>query len=142
MIKTSKKLAKKNYKPKKSDHVPVTRAMLFEVRDELKHELSSRFFKVDARFAEMESRFDKVDARFAEMESRFDKVDARFAEMESRFDKVDARFANLDSKLEKILSEVHRIGLLVEEQNARNKFVLDGYTSLSDRLEKIENKDF
>jgi hypothetical protein len=54
---------------------------------------------------------------------------------------MNSKFALMDSKFDKVISEVHRIGLLVEEQNARNKFVLDGYTSLSDRLDKAENKN-
>jgi hypothetical protein len=61
-------------------------------------------------------------------------------EVSGRFKEVDARFDKVDSSFLKVLAEVHRIGLMVEEQNARNKFVLDGYTSLSDRLDKVEKK--
>lgn len=33
-------------------------------------------------------------------------------------------------------SELHRVALLVEEQNARNKFVLDGYAQLYELIER------
>jgi hypothetical protein len=55
------------------------------------------------------------------------------SKMESKFKSVDGRFDLIDSKFEKVLAEVHRVGLLVEEQNSRNRFVLDGYASLDER---------
>lgn len=44
--------------------------------------------------------------------------------------KMDSGFARTDSKIEEVKSEVHRVALLVEEQNARNKYVMDGYAQL------------
>ena len=46
----------------------------------------------------------------------------------------------VDSRFEKMTAEIHRIGLLVEEQNAKNNIVLDGLTSLFARQERIETK--
>ena len=55
---------------------------------------------------------------------------------------MKAGFANLDSKFSGMM-------ILLEEQNARNRFVLDGYTSIHDkqistdkRIEEIEIKVF
>lgn len=96
--------------PKKSKDIPVTQEMLYEVRDELIHR----------------------------MDSRFSGMDSRFASMDSRFASMDAKFANIDEKFEKVLSEIHRIGLLVEEQNSRNKYVLDGYEQIYRRQEFFE----
>jgi hypothetical protein len=69
--------------------VPVTRNMLFSVRDQLKEEISSL-----------------------------------------RHD---------------LTAQIHRLGVLMEEQNARNAFVLDGYASLFERQalagrDRIEKK--
>ena len=54
--------------------------------------------------------------------------------------------SRLGSKIDNLLSEVkgqnaknHRMLTLFEEIENRNKFVLDGYTSLNDRLDKLEN---
>jgi predicted nuclease with TOPRIM domain len=148
-------------RPERSADVPVTQKMLYLVREELKsdslsvrgdlkslrQEMNARFDKVDARFKEVDSRFDKVDARFKEVDSRFDKMDARFDEMDSRFDKMNARFDEMDSRFtgmnsrfDGLISEVHRIALLVEEQNARNKIVMDGLNVLFDRQERVEKR--
>ena len=60
--------------------------------------------------------------------------------MDSRFSDLDSKFSNLDSKFDKMMSEIHRIGLIVEEQRAQNIFTLDGYTSSSDRLDQHEEE--
>jgi len=96
--------------PLKSPDIPVTQAMLVKVRDELKSDISSVRSEVKALEQKMDARFSRVDSRFSQMDAKFDKV----------------------------ISEVHRIGLLVEEQNARNKYVLDGYGLLNDRIDKNE----
>jgi hypothetical protein len=47
----------------------------------------------------------------------------------------------VDSKLEKVLSEIQRLAVIVEEQNQRSKYVLDGYSSLDLRVSKLENPE-
>lgn len=106
-------------KPVKSDNVPATKSMLFEVRDELKSD---------------------VRGLRHEMQASFKRIEARFEEQKARFEKADAKFEKADAKFEKMWAEVHRMGILYEEQNARNIYVLDGYTSINDRLEKVEKK--
>jgi hypothetical protein len=121
--KARKRPIPKNGKPpRKSPDIPVTQEMLNEARNELKHEITSFRLEVD---------------------SRFKRVDAAIAKVQSDVAKVQSDVAKVQSDVAKVLAAVHRVGLLVEEQNARNKYVLDGYTSLSDRLDKIEkeNKD-
>jgi hypothetical protein len=61
-------------------------------------------------------------------------------EIESFRHEVKAEFKVVKADISKVLAAVHRVGLLVEEQNARNKYVLDGYTSLSDRLDTVEKQ--
>lgn len=96
----------------KSKEVFVTQSMLYEVRDELKSDIASLSLR-------MESRFKRVDARFSEIEARVDEV---LSEVKSQ----NAKF--------------HRMLTLYEEQESRNRYVLDGYTSLNDRLEILESK--
>ena len=94
------------------DHVPVTRKMLYLVRDELKYDSGSLEKKMDAGFKE-------VDARFKEIDARFDRV---------------------DSELASIRSEVTRIAILVEDQNAKNNIVLEGLSSLFHRQDRVEKR--
>lgn len=46
----------------------------------------------------------------------------------------------IDGRFDRLQADIHRIALLVEDQNARNKFVLDGYASIYDRQEKLESR--
>ncbi len=114
-MKRKKTPSKKLRPPRKSPDIPVTSQMLEEARFELKREIES--FR-------------------HEVKGEFKSVKADVAKVQAHVEKVQA-------DVSKVLAAVHRVGLLVEEQNARNKYVLDGYTSLSDRLDKVEkqNKD-
>lgn len=117
--------------PKKTGQVVATQAMVEELRGEMKREFASHSLELKSVRKEMDS-FRK------EVESRFTQVDARFTQVDARFTQVDARFTQIDAKLEKVLAAIHRTNALVEEQNARNRYVLDGYTSLYDAQKALE----
>jgi len=70
-----------------------------------------------------------------ELKAKIDSLEARTDSLEARIDSLEAK---LESYFKKMMSEIHRIGLLVEEQNARNIIVLDGLRSLFDRQERLE----
>jgi hypothetical protein len=64
---------------------------------------------------------------------------AMLYEMEERLtSRMDAGFESLRSEFKsdfgQLKSELHRVALLVEEQNARNKYVMDGYAPLYELL--------
>ena len=130
---TRKKATSKSKPPRKSPDIPVTAAMLNEARYELKAEITSFRLEVNARFKQVDARFERVDARFEQIDARFEQIDARF-------EQVEASILSLKSEVAKVLAAVHRVGLLVEEQNARNKYALDGYASLSERMDEWEKK--
>lgn len=150
-----------NIRKKSHDDLPATVRLVKEVRSELRaetralgskmdgkfkkvdgrfNEMESRFKKIDARFNEVDARFNRVDARFADIDARFDKVDARFAEVDARFDKVDGRFNDMDSNFQLLRADVHRTMVLMEEQRAENRIVLDGLKVVIDRQERIEQE--
>ena len=58
--------------------------------------------------------------------------------MDARFNRVDAQFNTIESGLANVASEVRRMAILMEEQNTRNKFVLDGYEQLYKRQDRLE----
>jgi chromosome segregation ATPase len=130
-----------------SEDLPATHRMLFGVRDELKADLrsleskmDSRFNALEAKFSSIDSRFNLTDAKFSSIESRFSSIDARFDSMESRFSSIDARFDLMDSKFERLISEVHRLGVIVEEQNSRNASALDTLIGFAHRQDRFENE--
>lgn len=148
----------KNNLPEKSSDVPVTVGMLHVVRDELRsdirsleYKMDSRFKDVDSQFKQVDARFEQIDARFEQIDAQFEQIDARFKQMDSRFDqmdlrfdamasRIDSRFSDMDSRLEKMLSRMYQMHSLAEEQNARNKVVMDGLNFLFDRQDRCETR--
>ena len=88
---------------KKSNELPVTQEMLYQVRDELKSDIATLRLETKSGFSDVAT---KIEALTAEVKSQNAKI--------------------------------HRMLTLYEEQENRNKYVLDGYTSLNDRIEKLE----
>ena len=86
--------------------------------------------KTYPRRAQLHEIYERSDGLEARMDARFDSFNAR----------MDARFERIEAKIEQLASSVHRIGVLVEEQNARNNIVLDGLTNLFDRQERHEER--
>ena len=141
-----------------SGDVPVTQRMLFEVRDQLKRHTDAKFERLQSKFARQEQRFAKLDGkvggfegRFAQIDARFAEVDARFAAIDARFDQVDAKFKEVDAKFDELRSEmkagfatlsseIHRVAVLVEEQNARNRVVLDALVGFTYRQDALETR--
>ena len=59
------------------------------------------------------------------------------SEINSLEKRLDSKFNQVDSKVELVMSKLQRMTILMEEQNSRNKFVLDGYASFYDRQERL-----
>ena len=102
-----------DHEPKKSEELIITQKIMNDTRSELESDIASLSLKMDARF-------NKVDARF---------------------NKIESDIAQVRSDVEKVLAAVHRVTSIVEEQENRNKFALDGYASLDLRAKALENKD-
>jgi archaellum component FlaC len=72
-----------------------------------------------------------------EMEGRLShKMDSGLNKVYSEISGVKSELSGVKSEISGIKSELHRVALLVEEQNARNKFVLDGYAQLYELIER------
>jgi chromosome segregation ATPase len=114
---TKKKILRKV--PARSGDLLVTQRMLSETKNELKKNISS--------------------VR-QEVKSLEHKMEARFAHMESRFSTVDSKISGLDAKVESVLASVHSIKALMEEQDFRNRAVLEGYDQIYRRQEDYERR--
>lgn len=70
------------------------------------------------------------------------KADIRMlrSEVKAGFNQVDAKLNQMDSKFEQVLSEVARVGVLVEEQNSRNNIVMEGLNGLWQRQQRVESR--
>lgn len=121
--------AKSSGKPRakpivRSDDLPATQGMLIHLQKQFRQDLRASEKRTDARF-------NQIDAKFSQIDARFNQIDARFSQ-------VDAKFNQLESQISTVLSEIHRLAILVEEQNARNKYVLDGYEQIFQRQDRLE----
>jgi hypothetical protein len=127
--------------PRKRADVPVTKGQFDEFQATIQHSLTSANLELKAirkefsvKFIEIDSKIEQLDFKF---EAKFNQLDAKF---EAKFNQLDTRIDQLEAKFEarfaNIESMLHKILLVVEEQNARNKFVLDGYANLYDRFEE------
>ncbi len=94
----------------KTSDLPATQLMLTTLRKQIKSEINS-------------------------LEKR---LDSKFNQVESKISLVESKINQVDSKIELVLSEIHRMTILMEEQNSRNKFVLDGYSALYERQDRLE----
>ena len=97
--------------------LPVTRSMLHGVRDELN------------------ARFDEVNARFEQVNARIDEVSARVDQVSARIDQTNARIDQLDASMR---ASARRLETLAEEQEARNRVVLEVVQGHNARFERIE----
>jgi hypothetical protein len=92
---------------------------------------------VTKRFLDLRIQEVKGDITSLRMETT-----AGFTKMDARFKEQNAKFESLDSKITKML-------VLLEDQNDRNRVVLDSYTTVYEklietnaRLDKIEVRVF
>lgn len=136
---SKKKIPKLPHPPKTRD-LPASQGMLQLVREELKAEMKTGFHKMESRFKAQDSKFSQIDSKFNSFEARFAQIDSRFDQVDSRFAQVESRFEQVDSRFEQVLSEIARVGILVEEQNSRNRIVLEGLTGLFQRQDRVEAK--
>ena len=122
-----------SHDPIKSDDVPATQRHLELVRQELKSDITSFHLEMRAGFQAMDARFQSIDARFKS-------IDARFFDMDSRFTKIDGQFLAIDARFERLESILLSMKAMMEEQNSRNRYVLDGYNFLFDKTERSEKR--
>lgn len=99
-----------------ADDVPVTRGMIVAMRTELLE-------RIDQGREEAKAANKRLDA----------KIDSVRAEMRAEIHEVKA-------EIHEVKAGVARIEALVEEQNARNKVVLDGITALLSRQNQVEQR--
>lgn len=106
--------------------VPVTRAMLGEVRTELLE-------RIDQAKDELRAEIHGVRAELHHLK-------AEVHELRAEIHEVKAELHEVKAGLHGVQAEVARIGLLIEEQNARNKVVLDALMAIIDRQSRIEQR--
>jgi hypothetical protein len=124
---TNKKSTKLAVPSARAGDQPATRKMLGLVRDELKSDIRSLELKMESELGSVR----------AEMAAEFGSVRA---EMAAGFGSVRAEVGGLRSEMSGIRAEVARMHLLLEEQNANNRIVLEGLQALWQRQDRLEQQ--
>lgn len=123
----------KRITPKQPNDVPTTQGMLAEFRGEM----MSRFISMDHRFHSMDQRFKLF---LEEMKSFRQEIRSDMSSLRGDLmSQMVILREELGSDIQKAQAEVHRVGLLVETQESRNRYALDGYANLYERVIKLEN---
>ena len=100
--------------------LPATRAMLGAVRTEL---------------------LERIDQTKVELRTEIQETKAELrAEIQDVKVELGARLGRVEAGLHEVKAEVARVAFLVEEQNARNKVVLDALVSFIDRQDRLEER--
>ena len=147
MKKAKKSRVSQERLPDRSSELLINQRILSAVRDELKTDIRShdqRFDSIDKRFDSIDKRFESIDARLEAIDKRFESIDAKLLSHDAQFQaldkKIDSVGDRLSADIQKISAAIHRVISLVEEQENRNRAVLDGYQSLYDRQERLEGR--
>jgi hypothetical protein len=109
----------KSDKPLKSDELPATRKMLFEVRDELRSEIRAsqgNFKAIDGRSQAIEGTLAAIQGTLQAMNGRFEAMEGRFDAMDGKFNAMDGRLNAMDAKW---TAQFHRIEFMMEEEKFR-----------------------
>lgn len=77
----------------------------------------------------------QIESLRAETKSEFASQKLQIRSLEKR---MDAKFDSLEAKIESLTAVVHRTNAIVEEQNTRNMFVLDGYRAVIDVQQDLD----
>lgn len=138
---SGKTKTKLSVKPVRSRDVPATAAMLSEMESHLQHEMRAGFERTDAKIEAVKYDVEtlKSDVRTLKTDVAVLKTDAQTLKADMQIVKADISEIKIElheikADVHDIKSEMHRVALLVEEQNARNKFVMDGYAQIYDLL--------
>jgi archaellum component FlaC len=127
--------------PKRSKEMPVTVIMMDEMEGRLSHkiegvrdELKSEMHGIRSEIHEMKSEIHGIKADLHGVKSEIQAVKSEVQAVKSEVHALKSEIHGMKSEVHGLKSEFHRVALLVEEQNARNKFVMDGYTQIYELL--------
>lgn len=139
-IKTKRAPRQARSYPRDSKDAFVSQKMLYSVRDELIAHTEKKFQQTEVRFNELQSEIHSVKAEIQDVRSEVHAVKAEIQELRSELHALKAEIHEVKAAVAQLEKTVHRMALLVEEQNNRNKIVLDGLAQLFERQERIEKK--
>lgn len=131
-------------KPVRSHQVPVTLEMMGEMEGHLSHKIDASAASLRAEMHTMKGELTteiramkgELTGEMNSMKSDMSSLRSDMSLMKSDMESMKSEICSMRSDVHSIKSEMHRMALLAEEQNARNKFVRDGYAQLYELIER------
>ena len=139
MLHTIKMRTKKSVvKDIQPEDVPVTKAMLELTEKRLEEKIESAKLELKSEIGSVRTEL-RAEIGTARTELRAEIGTAR-TELGAEIGSVKSELQAVKAAIHDVKSEVHRLAILIEEQNARNKIVLEGLTGLFQRQDRIEKR--
>ena len=124
-----KKSSMVRYPSIKAEDQPATRKMLSLVRDEIKADIRSLNQKIDGH-----------DTKFRSLDTKVQSLDTKVEALCTKVENIDSKISGLRADFQKLEAGNFRMQLLLEEQNANNRIVLDGLQALWHRQDRLEQR--
>lgn len=127
----------------KVDDQPATRGMLKLVRDELKEEFKLLRLEINQVKTASNEKYIHLNQKIEQLRLEFDqKIEQLRSEFSQKIEQLRSEFRSEIDQLRHEIGQlkvmVHRTNLLVEEQNANNRIVLEGLQAIWQRQNRLE----
>lgn len=99
--------------------------------------------KIDSKIETLDQKIDsKIEALDKKIDSKVEVLEQKIDRLEGSMDyKFKTLEAKMDSRFEEMMSVIHKNNALVEEQNSRNRVVLDALVGISERFDRTEREN-
>lgn len=81
-----------------------------------------------------------IDGRFGDIDKHFEKIDERFDGIDKRFDSLDKKVDILTTRVDNLDRSYRYIGLQMEKLETKFDLALEGYNSLKELGEKMNER--
>lgn len=124
----------------KSNQVAVTKAMLFQVRNEMKEFVGSKFQSLESKFHDVKSDVHAMKSDIHDIRSDMHAMKSDIHAIKSDMHGMKSDIHAMKSDIHAMKADIHGMKLLVEEQAAQNRIVLDGLNIYFDRTARVEDR--
>ncbi len=123
--------------------IDAVRAEIVELKAELKseiHGMKADIHEVKTEIHGMKADIHGMKADIHEVKTEIHGMKAEIHGMKAEIHEVKAEIHEVKAEIHEVKAGMARIEVLVEEQNARNRIVLDGITALLSRQDQVEQR--
>jgi chromosome segregation ATPase len=125
---------------------PVTRKLLYLVRDEIKSDtrvivqkaVGESEKRLDKRFQNLDGRMSGIENRMHNIEGRMESIEGRMQSIEGRMQSIEVSIQSIAVSLSAFENGFARMRIENEEQHSNNRIVIEGIQALWQRQARLE----